>query len=159
MSHDGRQLSVSSRLIRHCRKRWADGGLPSLEAFKLRPSELQRDDPYLSFNWLEKICEEAEILIDRDGAIRRLEERPPLDIKPGELWIVLSCMRIEDVILEATGGRPDIAPKPMKCNRSHVSVGGYDVALNCEVATGLAEEVVIEDTHPINKKQDRYCQT
>ena len=159
MSQSGQEPSEWDRLIRHCRKRWADDGIPSLEAFKLRSNELELADPYLSFNWLERLCEEARISIDRDGAIRELEECPPLGIKSGDLWIVLSCKRIADAILIASNVRPVITHLPEKCNDSHVSVGGYDVAFNCEVAGELAEEVEIEDTHRINKKKKRCCKS
>ena len=159
MSQNGHRLSGSSRLIRFCRKRWADGGLPSVEAFKLSARELEQSDPYLSFFWLEKLCEEAEITIDRDGAIRTLEDCPPLDIKRGDLWIVLSCERIENAILNASDVRPSIDHKPEKCICSHVGVGGYDVALNFVVASELAEEVKPEDTHRINTKKKRFCQS
>lgn len=158
MSDNGQRLSGSSRLIRFCRKRWADGGIPSVEAFKLSAKELEQNDPYLSFFWLERLCEEAEIPIDCDGAIRALEECPPLNLTRGDLWIVLSCERIENAILSASDVRPSIEHKPVKCICSHVGVGGFDTALNCDVATELAEEVKPDDTHLIDVKKKRFCQ-
>ena len=159
MSQEASELRASSRLIRHCRRRWKDDGLPTVEAFKLRKSELEQDDPYLSFNWLEKLCENANVQVGREEAIRELEKCPPLEIKPGELWIVLSRKRIEDAIQRVSKDAPEIDHMPVDCNDSHVSVKGYDVGLNCDVASELAEEVELEDINRIKVRRKPCCQS
>jgi len=159
MSKSGHQLSMSSRLIRHCRKRYAEGGQPSIEAFKFRENELKQDRPYLSFSWLEKLCNEDEMPASREEAIRKLEECPYLDIRPGDLWIVLSCQRMVDVVFDSLELVLEFSHIPVECNCSHVGVSGYDKLLHCEVAKVLTEEVGIEDTHLISVKRKRCCRS
>ena len=155
MSHYGEPLGPSSRLIRHCRERWTDGGVLSVEAFELREGELQQDNPHLSFTWLERLCEKAEIPSTVREALMELEECPPMNIKPGDSWIVLSCERIAEAIQEVCEEEPEIDHMPTNWNHAHVGVGGYDVSRNIDVADALADEVGVDDTYDISVRKKR----
>ena len=70
MEANGYDLS-NSHLIRHCRAWQIDNNVPTVKAFRLR-----RNEQYLSFNWLEKICIDASIAVEHRGPSKSLR-RPP----------------------------------------------------------------------------------
>ena len=155
MGHTEHQLHPYSRLIRHCRARWVDGGELSVEAFELRERDMEKGDAHLSFTWLERMCEKAEIPSNISAALEEVEGCPPLNINPGDLWIVLTCDRISNAIQEAGSTEPEIAHRPTDWNHAHVGVGGYDTSLNFDIAVALVEEVRVGDTHYISVKKKR----
>ncbi|MDE0464116.1 MAG: hypothetical protein OXH93_16980 [Caldilineaceae bacterium] len=150
MEANGYDLS-SSHLIRHCRAWQIDNDVPTFKAFRLR-----RNEEYLSFNWLEKICVDAGIVVDHKRAIQELEKAPPLEIGAGQLWAVLSCEAISAAVQEAAMVSPEIFPVPSSENPSHVGVAGYPKRFNRDVAVELAKRVRRSDLYPITEKRRRF---
>ena len=157
MSCGDRKLDDSDRLIRHCPKKFEDGGAISVKAFCFTERELKQDKPHLSFNWLEKICVDAGIPIDCNDAIDELENNFARDIKKGEWWIILSCERIRAAILSVPTCDPKICYLPVENSPSHVGVSGYEKSLHKKVASKFLKEVRDENKYPVTKtvKQKR----
>ena len=150
MEASGYDLS-NSHLIRHCRAWQIDNNVPTIKAFSLR-----RNEQYLSFNWLEKICIDAGIAVEHERAIQELEKSPPLEISAGQMWAVLSCETITAAVQEAAMVLPEIFPVASSVNPSHVGVAGYPEKFERGVATELAKRVKLSDLYPITQKRPRF---
>lgn len=153
MNCQSRQLNDADRLIRHCPKRFEDGGVFSAEAFWFSNSDLKKDNPYLSFNWLEKICQDAQIPTNPKSALDELQCNFPHDIKKGEWWLILSCERIRAAIRRVPNCCPSILHCPDCQNPSHAAVSGYEKPLYKTVAAELLIELESQpnNIYPVTK--------
>ncbi|MCY4070922.1 MAG: hypothetical protein OXG60_06465 [Chloroflexi bacterium] len=149
------KLDDSDRLIRHCPKKFYDQGKVSAKSFWFTKRELKEDRPFLSFSWLEHICRLANVPVDIEAAIDRLEEYFPRDIKKDvEAWIILSCDRVKTAISKVPGTDPKVCLMPDDYNSSHVGVLGFEKHLHEDVASELGDEVRLEDVHPVTRTRD-----
>ncbi len=139
----GHNLS-DARLIRQCREWQTTKGLPSFKAFEFRGNE-----SYLSFNWLEQICIEADVPIGYDEAIIELEKRPPLEPERGYMWAILSCDEIRSSVKKVVEDSVIIRKKPSPSNPSHVGVWGWkhhDKRIRRKIARNLASRMTKSNT-------------
>lgn len=109
-----------ARLIRQCREWQVTNGLPSSKAFEFRGNE-----SYLSFNWLEQVCVEANVPIGYDEAILELEKSPPLEPIEGFMWAILSCEEIRCSVSRIVSDPVYICRRQHPSNPSHVGVWGW----------------------------------
>lgn len=159
------KLDDNSRLIRHCPKKYFDSGIVSAKVFNLSDAELKEEDPYLSFNWLEKLCAAACVPNEYASAIKELEKAngfPRQIYKDRERWLFLSCERIKAALLKVPNCTPKICHRPEDDNQSHTGVSGYDKRDHELAATELWKELQPENIHNVTTsrkyKRNADCQ-
>lgn len=157
MSCETPKLNDTSTPIRHSPKNRFDGNVPSFKAFLFSDSELEEEEPFLSFSWLEKLCADASVPENHNSAITVLEREDgfPRDIKKGEKWIFLSCDRIRAALILVPDCTPQIFRKPIKHFDSHVGVSGYNKSQHEQAATELWKKVLPENIRNVTKSRKK----
>lgn len=143
---------TDSHLIRHCRYQQTDKrGFPTETAFMLRKNE-----EYLSFNWMEKICDEFNISPEQDlrtrmeSSVRSLEQSFPLCLTTNQLWAILHCNDIRDGIAKVTNRLPTITLDSNATNKSHTQVR-YNRLHNDAVAGELLRRLKADNVFAVEK--------
>lgn len=157
MTSETLELNDASSLIRHCPRKSLDNGIASHKVFRFTCKELKEANPFLSFNWLEKLCADAEIPPDHASAITELEQDNgfPREIKLREKWIFIKCARIRSALNRVPDCTPTIFPQPTSDSPSHVGVSGYAKSQHKRAATELWQEVQEQDIHDVTRAR-RY---
>ena len=140
-----------SNLIRHCPDYKCNGGKPTYKAFRLRSN---KNEPYLSFYCLEKICRDAGHLVDCRRGIETLEEAPPLGIKIGDVWVVFPIEELKLAVKKVTSKLPDVFFAPEDGPPYHVGVEWEDKKLHNKVAKEIAARVKEDYIYSINQDKE-----
>lgn len=149
---------TDSHLIRHCRYNKTDKkGFPIETAFMLRTNE-----EYLSFNCMERICDEFNISPEQDlhtrmeSSVRSLEQSFPLCLTTNQLWAILHCNDIRDGIEKVTNRLPTITLDSNPTNKSHTQVR-FNRLYNDAVAGELLRRLKADHVFPVEKPQQPAC--
>ena len=123
-------------VVRHCKKRYVDGGIVSPSAFHLKPARTVKGkrfptETYLSVCWLEL----------HGGDLNLIRNDIPLQMHPKER---LAILNVNDIVTSVIAGglvRLSVKRKPRSgyTNDSHCGIAGYGLTDNDSVGKELCD--------------------